>query len=244
MPFHNIVNSLAAIPYDANDNFLFVAQGSIYPRTGDDLETTTGAYDIGSTTKRFNDVFVSGQLNYSGTSTYSGSWQEMARYTFSVNTASISIDVNSDNDKNYRIIHMIRGNTVTSITPSVFFNGLSSGADGVDGVGIYDSFQSPPNDKSLADDSDWIYLGEWYAWSDTSYNPIDILDIYCFGSVKHYTLVGNSGISKMTSTSVYTHKFNTGRIFVNTLTNIKIEYRGSSTTADNTGTVVIVYRTQ
>jgi hypothetical protein len=243
MPFHNIINSLAAIPYDANDNFLFVAQGSIYPRTGEDLESTTGVYDIGSATKKFNDVYISGQLNYSGTSTYSGSWQEMSRYVFSANTSSISINVNSDNDKNYKLIHIFHGNTVSAIYANLYFNGFSVGSGSVYGRGVNNGFISPPNDKGINDtDDEWIKLVDYYGVNE-KFTDLSVVDIYSFGQIKHYTKNSVYTTSFLTTTAVYTNNFTMGRIFVDTISTIKIEYSGSAS-ADNTGTVVVLYRTQ
>jgi hypothetical protein len=73
MAFTVFTNSTTAVASEVNDNFYFVAQGNRLPRTGNSLTETTGVYDVGSATYKWNTLFTNSlscaNLNISGSIT-------------------------------------------------------------------------------------------------------------------------------------------------------------------------------
>jgi hypothetical protein len=106
MSFHEIVNSTATIPYDINDNFLYVAQGSITPKTGAMLEETTSTINIGSSTNRWNKGYFSGDI-FSNVATIAANKTFLEVTSIELSAATSKIDItglNGDTDCNYFIV--------------------------------------------------------------------------------------------------------------------------------------------
>ena len=94
-----------------NDNFVHIGSGIKYPRGGDNLEQTTGVYDLGHTTYRWNNAYV-GEIDFTGD--ISNTWQRIS--TTDVNSATSRIEItglNGDTDIQYMIIGYIYSSITT-----------------------------------------------------------------------------------------------------------------------------------
>jgi hypothetical protein len=124
--FHN---STTADASEVMGNFYHIFDGDRLPRGGDNFEPTTGVYDIGSSTYRWNQLFCENLIFYSISSTNKTVWRLIHSETLSAPATSIEITgLNSNNDKDYLLEFHLIDNTTASI--SLIFNGDSAASYG------------------------------------------------------------------------------------------------------------------
>jgi len=129
MAFHIIENSTATIPYDMNDNFLHVAQSSITPKSGTELNETTSSINIGSSTYLWNKAYFSGIVYSNELSiTSNKTLVHVASVELTAPAARIEITgLNGDADISYFIISSFIANTAVSTSyAGMYINGDSS----------------------------------------------------------------------------------------------------------------------
>jgi len=87
---------------EMNENFYHIGQGSMLPRAGDNLVKTTGVFNLGSSTYKWNEIHVN---NLVGVTHIGGSMNLIAQTTLSATSSSIEItSINSD-DYNYLYLY-------------------------------------------------------------------------------------------------------------------------------------------
>lgn len=132
MSFTNVVNSTATIPYDMNDNFIHVAQGSITPKNGTSLEETSSSLNIGSSVNKWNNGYFSGSIHCDTITSEINTFKLVYSLTLTLSTDKIEITgLDGDNDLHYFINHQ---STQTGGASSLFFNNDSTAAHYYGGV--------------------------------------------------------------------------------------------------------------
>lgn len=123
------VNSTTADASDVNDVFYHIAQGTRLPMGGNDLDYTTGVYDLGSSTYRWNDLYCE-DINISGSLTTSDKniYSLIAETTLTSATSRIEFTgLNGDSCGEYIILCRSISDTATSAGISyLHFNGDSA----------------------------------------------------------------------------------------------------------------------
>ena len=118
MDWKTIANSLTADASDMNDNFNLVRAGTMEPRTsaGASFVTTDSAYDIGSDSARWNNVYCN-NVNAAGSITTADNslWVLEAETTLSAPATSIVFTgLNGDDVMSYMVIARMVSVTTTS----------------------------------------------------------------------------------------------------------------------------------
>jgi len=114
MTFRVIRPSTTADAADANDNFYHIAQSSRLPMGGSTLEYTDGAYNLGSASYTWNNLYSSSI----GSDKITGSNKIFSIITTTAlvaNTTTIDINVNGDTYTDFKMIGFVRCDTTTSI---------------------------------------------------------------------------------------------------------------------------------
>jgi len=115
MAWTTLVNSTTIDAPSVNNNFYHVALGSILPLGGSGMEATTGVYDIGSSTYRWNNIYAT-NVNLSGSMTVSGN--------VTVNNLTVSGTLTVSGNQFWRVLAIAE---ITSATDTIEFTGLSNG---------------------------------------------------------------------------------------------------------------------
>jgi hypothetical protein len=125
--FHN---STTADASEVMGNFYHIFDGDRLPRGGDNFEPTTGVYDIGSSTYKWNQLHCV-NLNINSISSDNKTiWRLI--YSAELSAAATSIEItglNGDNDRDYMLEFHLVDNTTTSV--NMIFNGDSAASYGV-----------------------------------------------------------------------------------------------------------------
>lgn len=127
MSFHILLNSTTADASDVNDNFYHVAQGSRLPMGGNSLAYTNGAYDLGSASYKWNNLYCN---NINVTGNLANTWNKIYSDELASNTTRIEISgLDGDTDINYYLICRFKSPN-TTCTYYLTFNGDSSATYG------------------------------------------------------------------------------------------------------------------
>jgi hypothetical protein len=107
--FTILVNGNPTDASEVNNNFYHVAQGSRLPMGGVSLAATTLAYDLGTATAYWNNLFVNNIYANSITTANKILWTLVSEVTLTATASSIEFTgLNGDNDKEYRIIGIFK----------------------------------------------------------------------------------------------------------------------------------------
>lgn len=135
MSFTILANSSTAEPVEVNEDFKWVAQGTVTPKFGATLTAQTSTKDLGAAATRWKKLYCSNidcaSLTAAGTAIGSISaimWQEVVNYELSSNTTRLEFSgLNGDRDISYLIITKLVADI--SSTMEIYFNGDSTGTD-------------------------------------------------------------------------------------------------------------------
>ena len=58
MPFNIIQKGQKTDPEKINENFTWIGVGDLLPRAGNSLTATTNVYNLGSSSKRYNNIYI------------------------------------------------------------------------------------------------------------------------------------------------------------------------------------------
>lgn len=108
MAFRIFYNSTTADSQDMNDNFYHIAQGSIMPRTGQSLTSTDSAYDIGSSSYKWDSAYIDtincSTVSFTGSITCDKIWTFLYEYTMPSGTSSARVEITGVDYEYYKFI--------------------------------------------------------------------------------------------------------------------------------------------
>jgi len=195
---------------DMNNNFQHVGAGSMLPLGGNSLEATTGAYDLGSDSIRWNNAYIN-TVNL-GSGTVNRCMNMIAEVTLTATASSIEFTgLNGEEDVIYEII----ANTTlyTNSNVNLYFNNDSAtanyGRQYILGQSIAVSAARETSGKS------------WYLGSQLKYNKSNVI-IYANNNIK---LGLDSGCWGVSLTAV-TYIIKTGYIWNNPATLTSMKFTG------------------
>lgn len=123
MAFSIFVNSTTADSADMNDNFYHIGQGSVLPRGGNNLEATTGVFDLGSSSFKWKNVVAA--IVDANNITADNLWAIKAESLITSTVSRIEFTgLNGDSQIEYQLYIYGRSTATTAIT--LYFNGDSS----------------------------------------------------------------------------------------------------------------------
>ena len=145
MTFRIFYDNTTADASDTNDNYYHIGQGSRNPMGSSVLTPTTGVYDLGSDTYKWNNIYTDNIVNDYFDSN-GMTWRFIAKSTINTATSRIEIDglsgVTVDNRQEYLFKYMFITETSTATEIKLHFNAVSTGA--------YKTFFIDATDISLA----------------------------------------------------------------------------------------------
>lgn len=229
MTFKTIVNSTATIPYDVNDNFLYVANGSIMPKIGVSLEYTTNSYNIGSSTQKFNTLYLNGIVDSQNGYSLTGiQWFEIVNHIISSATANIEFSVDGLGYKNYKVVVIGEYNSQSAGSSNyhrIYINHDSSTSiDEYVGIDIF-------NGQAIS--------SEFFDYGLSSGTPTK--------AIIDFEIYGDGLFKKVYDRNIYNNRFSCGILFdstatvASTITSIKYITTFTTSTVINVGTNIIIY---
>jgi hypothetical protein len=122
MPFTIVYKGQTISAADFNDNFYHIAQGDFLPRGGNSLEATTGVYDLGSVSYKWNNVHVQ-NVNLNGE--LQGAMNLISEVTLTTTSTVIEFTgLNGETDQIYEII--VNGIAYATGTSRLYLNSDST----------------------------------------------------------------------------------------------------------------------
>lgn len=125
MTFRIFQNSTTVDASDSNDNFYHIAQGSISPMDGTLLGNTTGVLDLGSSSYRWNNIYVNSIVT-SDLVTNDKTWETIYNDTLNSNSSSWQISI-GNTDLNLYLFGFIETETSTATYIELLINGVTAG---------------------------------------------------------------------------------------------------------------------
>jgi hypothetical protein len=202
---------------EMNDNFYHVAQGDLLPRGGDNLDTTSGAYDLGEDGNRWANIYGNTLQLYND---FQYTDNLLSETTLSGTSATINVSINLEPNTWYTIVLDLQGYETS--TAMLYFNDDKTSVYGEQSF-ILSHASNTATASSIRNSAiSGIEVGQFgYGMSYTSYSKA-IITLYT-GDLK---LLYLERVSSMSITKKYVHEGHmSGAVWndSNTITSILLE---------------------
>lgn len=143
MAYTRLENKTKGVASQVQANFEYIGSGNLLPKGGNNLDYTTGVYDLGSDVSKWNNLYVNSITNKYNEELHN--FENIVNYTLDSSTSRVEFSgLNGDNDIIYKINCRFLATSLLVSTNSIYLhcNGDSGSNYGYESIIAYNTTTS------------------------------------------------------------------------------------------------------